>query len=388
MALAQKKSEDGQDEIALFGALFEAIAAGSRDVEGVSRPAFSDIETKFARTFFGRVCPRAGAAVWFDEGRQCPVQPAGRPRGKTLRRRRFACRHRSFHGGNFDGMAGVLAGLACLVRARSAGQRFRATPFTCLPCAPRKAPGLDPAISGPRILTGTLEEKRNCSRRTRATEGRWPSTMADIGLPVERIERGGEPLGDLSAMAAYIEVHIEQGPLLIGKELPAARGGAASAAISATARCAASARPAIRAPCREPIGAIRCSPWPTSWCGSTRAGRRSSTRARTPPLRPPLTSGIVATDPQKHAMTRIPRFDPLQPRHPQPEPGDAGPDEPRSWRPEMRQVETRQEGALRARQADAGGARALRSETRRRADGGDGQDRPRALPHAERRAGQ
>ena len=51
---------------------------------------------------------------------------------------------------------------------------------------------LDPAISGPKILTGTLEESELQSPHK--GDGRpMAEHMADIGLPVERIERG-EPL--------------------------------------------------------------------------------------------------------------------------------------------------------------------------------------------------
>ena len=71
-----------------------------------------------------------------------------------------------------------------------------------------------------------------------------------------------------------------------------------------------------------------------------------------------LTSGIVATDPQKHAMTRIPdsiRFS-LDIRSQSPETLDQM---TALLATEMRQVERDKEGALRARQADAGGGPAL-----------------------------
>ena len=45
--------------------------------------------------------------------------------------------------------------------------------------------------------------------------------MADVGIPMEKV-RESVPLMDLSEIEAYLELHIEQGPLLIGKKLPAA----------------------------------------------------------------------------------------------------------------------------------------------------------------------
>ncbi|MCG6114202.1 MAG: Zn-dependent hydrolase [Mesorhizobium sp.] len=296
MALARARSDDGQDEIALFGALFEAIAAGSRDVEGVSRPAFSDIETK-TLDLLAAFAREQGLAVWFDEGRNARFSL---PEDREAERYVVVGSHVDTvpHGGNFDGMAGVLAGLACLVRARSSGQRF-ANPVHVLAMRAEESPWFGPCYIGSKILTGTLEESELQSPHK--GDGRpMAEHMADIGLPVERIAQG-EPLGDLSAMAAYIEVHIEQGPLLIGKELPAAvvsgiRGNFRHREVRCIGETGHSGA-VPRAYRRDPVLAmadllVRLD---ESWQTILNKGADLV-----------LTSGIVATDPQKHAMTRIP----------------------------------------------------------------------------------
>jgi beta-ureidopropionase / N-carbamoyl-L-amino-acid hydrolase len=116
MALLRSRPAEDEDERALFGALFDAVAASSRDVEGVSRPAFSDIETKTLDRL-ANFAREHGLAVWFDEGRNAWFSL---PEDREAERYVVVGSHVDTvpYGGNFDGLAGVLAGLACLVRAR------------------------------------------------------------------------------------------------------------------------------------------------------------------------------------------------------------------------------------------------------------------------------
>lgn len=296
MVLASPSPQDALDEIALFGDLFQAVVAISPDVEGVSRPAFSDIETKtldlladFARDH--------GLAVWFDEGRNAWFSL---PQDREASRYVVVGSHVDSvpFGGNFDGLAGVLAGLACLVRARTGGQVF-ARPVHVLAMRAEESPWFGPCYIGSKILTGTLEESE--LQASHKGDGRAMSEhMADLGLPVERIARR-EPLADLSAMAAYVEVHIEQGPLLIGKDLPAAvvsgiRGNFRHREVRCIGETGHSGA-VPRAYRRDPVLAmadllVRLD---ESWQTILNKGADLV-----------LTSGIVGTDPQKHAMTRIP----------------------------------------------------------------------------------
>ena len=43
--------------------------------------------------------------------------------------------------------------------------------------------------------------------------------MRDVGADVARIEKG-EPLLDAKRIAAWVELHIEQGPVLVARDLP------------------------------------------------------------------------------------------------------------------------------------------------------------------------
>jgi len=296
MVLASPSPQDVLDEIALFGDLFQAVAAISPDVEGVSRPAFSDVETR-TLDLLAAFARDHGLAVWFDEGRNAWFSL---PEDLEASRYVVVGSHVDSvpFGGNFDGLAGVLAGLACLVRARTGGQVF-ARPVHVLAMRAEESPWFGPCYIGSKILTGTLEESE--LQASHKGDGRAMSEhMADLGLPVERIARR-EPLADLSAMAAYIEVHIEQGPLLIGKDLPAAvvsgiRGNFRHREVRCIGETGHSGA-VPRAYRRDPVLAmadllVRLD---ESWQTILNKGADLV-----------LTSGIVGTDPQKHAMTRIP----------------------------------------------------------------------------------
>ena len=296
MALIRSKPAEAEDEGALFGALFDSVAASSRDVEGVSRPAFSDIETKTLDRL-ANFAREHGLAVWFDEGRNAWFSL---PEDREAERYVVVGSHVDTvpYGGNFDGLAGVLAGLACLVRARTAGCRFT-RPVHVLAMRAEESAWFGPCYIGSKILTGTLEESE--LQALHKGDGRsMAEHMADIGLPVERIARR-EPLADLSVIQAYIEVHIEQGPLLIGKNLPAAvvsgiRGNFRHREIRCIGETGHSGA-VPRAYRRDPVLAmadllVRLD---ESWQTILNKGADLV-----------LTSGIVGTDPLKHAMTRIP----------------------------------------------------------------------------------
>jgi beta-ureidopropionase / N-carbamoyl-L-amino-acid hydrolase len=284
------------DETTVFGALFEEIAAQSPDVEGVSRPAFSETETRTLEVLadFAR---GHGLSVWFDEGRNARFSL---PEDREAERYVVVGSHVDSvpFGGNYDGLAGVLAGVACLVRARRTGARF-ARPVHVLAMRGEESAWFGPCYIGSKVLTGTLDESE--LQALHKGDGRsLADHMAETGLPVKRIARA-IPLADLSAMEAYIEVHIEQGPLLIGKGLPAAvvsgiRGNFRHREVRCIGETGHSGA-VPRAYRRDPVLAmadllVRLD---ESWQTILNKGADLV-----------LTSGIVGTDPQKHAMTRIP----------------------------------------------------------------------------------
>jgi beta-ureidopropionase / N-carbamoyl-L-amino-acid hydrolase len=121
-------------------------------------------------------------------------------------------------GGNYDGAAGVLAGLAAVSGLRRAGFR-PSRDLTVLAIRAEEGGAWFPtSFPGSRAALGTLppaalETKRLDTGRTLAEH------MAEEGFSPDAV-RVGECLLPPSRVAAYVELHIEQGPVLDAEEIP------------------------------------------------------------------------------------------------------------------------------------------------------------------------
>jgi beta-ureidopropionase / N-carbamoyl-L-amino-acid hydrolase len=121
-------------------------------------------------------------------------------------------------GGNFDGAAGVAAGLAVCAALHRLGVRLphdvtvmaiRAEESIWFPCS----------YIGSRAALGRLPDGA-LDRVRRADTGRsLAEHVAAAGGNVTRL-RSGQPLLDPAGLRAYVEVHIEQAPVLFESGLP------------------------------------------------------------------------------------------------------------------------------------------------------------------------
>ena len=284
----------GEEELA--ARLFAEIAAMSADVEGVSRPAFSEIETATLR-YLEDFARAEGLDVWNDEGRNTYFCLPGDRDAEPFVLIGSHVDSVPF-GGNYDGLAGVIAGLLCLLRAKRRGTAF-ARPVRVLAMRAEESAWFGPCYIGSKILTGTLTQLELDA--VHKGDGRTMAEhMADIGIPVERV-RAGKPLMDLSTVSAYLELHIEQGPLLVGKEIPAAvvsgiRGNIRHRRIECIGEAGHSGA-VPRAFRRDPVLAVAdlLVRLDESWTTILQKGDDLV-----------MTCGIIQTDPDKHAMSRIP----------------------------------------------------------------------------------
>lgn len=295
-ALRRPLQDDRERDIETARYLFDEIAARTRDVEGVSRPAFSVVETE-TLAFLETFARRNGLEVWYDAGQNAVFSLPG---DKDAKRYAVIGSHVDSvpFGGNYDGLAGVVAGLLCLLRAGRGSRRF-SRPVHVLAMRGEESAWFGPCYIGSKALTGMLEEVE--LRAKHKGDGRTLADhMADIGLPMEEI-RKGIPLADLGAVEAYVELHIEQGPLLVGKDIPAAvvsgiRGSFRHRAIRCIGEAGHSGA-VPRAYRRDPVLAmadllVRLD---ENWSTILNKGNDLV-----------LTAGMVGTDPAKHAMSRIP----------------------------------------------------------------------------------
>ena len=121
-------------------------------------------------------------------------------------------------GGNFDGAAGVLAGLAAVSGMRRAGLRPRHDVTVLAIRAEEGGAWFPTGFPGSRAALGTLpsaalEVARMDTGRTLADH------MAEEGFDPNAV-RAGRCLLPPASVAAYVELHIEQGPVLDSEAIP------------------------------------------------------------------------------------------------------------------------------------------------------------------------
>jgi beta-ureidopropionase / N-carbamoyl-L-amino-acid hydrolase len=114
-------------------------------------------------------------------------------------------------GGNFDGLAGVVAGLLCLMRQRDEGRRG-AHPLHVLALRGEESAWFGKAYLGSSALFGRLP-RTMLDARHRSNGATLAACMREVGADVDAIAAGDILLAS-DDVAGYIELHIEQGALL------------------------------------------------------------------------------------------------------------------------------------------------------------------------------
>lgn len=292
---ARQKTKAVYDELARAAQLFDEIGSFSADTAGFSRPAFSDIETKTLQ-YLEEYARRAGLAVAYDAGQNAVFSLAG---DAAAEKYILIGSHVDTvpNGGNFDGLAGVIAGLLCLLRAHQTGQRFK-KPVKVIAMRAEESAWFGPCYIASKALLGQLQDSE-LEARHKADGRSLGAHMADMGIDMSRVQKQ-LPLINAKNIEAYLELHIEQGPLLEEKKIPAAvvsgiRGNRRYRSI----RCIGTpghSGAVPRAYRKDPVLAMvdLLSRLDESWLTILQKGEDLV-----------LTSGMIATDPQRHALTRI-----------------------------------------------------------------------------------
>jgi N-carbamoyl-L-amino-acid hydrolase len=121
------------------------------------------------------------------------------------------------HGGNYDGLAGIAAGLAVLAAA-NADPATRAIPFRVVGMRCEESPWFGTAYLGSRLMLGlsTLDEIGDLVRSDSGKSLRHH--IGHLGYP--RTSETAAPRLDARLVTAFLELHIEQGPLLEADGIP------------------------------------------------------------------------------------------------------------------------------------------------------------------------
>lgn len=199
----------------LAGHLFDELRRRSFDGVGVTRESFSAGETA-AQELIAKAARDAGLHAERDRAGNLIVSLPGREPSKP-----FIATGSHLdsvpRGGNYDGAAGVIAGLLALISLRKQGI---VPPRTIKLIALRgeESAWFGKSWIGSHALFGLLS---NADLALPRFDNDRPlrAYLEDVGADVAAIARG-ERLLEPAAVFAFIEVHIEQGPVLEARRLP------------------------------------------------------------------------------------------------------------------------------------------------------------------------
>ena len=203
-------------DTALAGALFERLARETADRPGVTRAAYGPGEQK-AHRVVAECGGDLGLEITRDFAGNTYLTLPGRDR--TVPAILVGSHMDSVpHGGNFDGAAGVICGLSALSAFRHAGWQPRRD-VTVMAIRAEESCWFPASYIGSRMALGRLPAELPDSLRRSDTGRTLAEHMTELGFDPEPV-RQSLPFLPVDRLACYIEVHIEQGPILEEQALP------------------------------------------------------------------------------------------------------------------------------------------------------------------------
>jgi N-carbamoyl-L-amino-acid hydrolase len=205
-----------QPDLPLAARLFDRLRAATFDGVGITREAYGPGE-RVAHAMARAEAEALGLEVAADPAGNLLMTLPGEDRaapsvvvGSHLDSVR--------QGGNYDGAAGVLAGMAAVAGMRHAGFTPARDIIVLVARAEESGSWFPTSFPGSRAALGTLppaalEVRRLDTGRTLAEH------MAEEGFDPEAV-RAGHCLLPPSRVNAYLELHIEQGPVLEAEGIP------------------------------------------------------------------------------------------------------------------------------------------------------------------------
>ncbi len=200
----------------LAASTFETLRARTGDGTGITRECYAESEDA-ALAVFGDLAQRNGLAVRTDPAANMVVSLPGDDGSKPAL---LLASHADSVplGGNYDGGAGVVAALLCLVRLAREGVRTP-VPVRAMALRGEESAFYGRAYVGSSLLFGKLTA-RDLAARRRGNGHTLREVLDRAGVDVARAE-AGERLIDMP-VRAYLELHIEQGPVMVARKFPTA----------------------------------------------------------------------------------------------------------------------------------------------------------------------
>jgi N-carbamoyl-L-amino-acid hydrolase len=210
-------SERLQPDLKLAAALFDSLSRATRRGPGIVRDSYGAGE-QAAHDIMRGAAEAMGLDVAVDAiGNLMMTLPGSDRRAPRI----IVGSHLDSvpQGGNYDGAAGVVAGLCVLSAFKRAGIAADCD-ITVMGIRAEESAWFDAPYIGSAGAFGLLDPK--CLSIPRSDNGRsLESAMIELGFDPQPI-RGRRPLLDAARIRAFLELHIEQGPTLVAEQLPAA----------------------------------------------------------------------------------------------------------------------------------------------------------------------
>jgi N-carbamoyl-L-amino-acid hydrolase len=201
----------------LVQSLLDGVATIGADPPGITRDAYGRGENE-AHHLIRKAGEALGMQASIDAGANLSLRwAAGKPEAPPI----IIGSHLDsiVQGGNFDGAAGVIAGIGAVAALRAAGiTPRRDIEVLALRCEEAVWFGL--GLIGSRCMLARLPQGALELRHARTGKTLAESITAAGGDPAQLSQ--GKPLRDPAAIGAYLEVHIEQAPQLVEAGLPIA----------------------------------------------------------------------------------------------------------------------------------------------------------------------
>ncbi|WP_051677187.1 Zn-dependent hydrolase [Maridesulfovibrio frigidus] len=197
--------------------LFADLEELSKDTIGVSRPSYGEGETQ-ALDMVESIAIKEGLITYRDSAANLVIELESIPDDQEYI---MIGSHLDTvpQGGNYDGAAGVLAGLLCLINFKRTGTSPE-IPVKVIALRAEESAWFGACYLGSKALLGQLAASEQ--ELTQRDDGKSLGThMAECGAEIDRISKG-EKLIDTSKIKAFFELHIEQGPVMIARNLPVA----------------------------------------------------------------------------------------------------------------------------------------------------------------------
>lgn len=192
----------------------KALAKLTSDERGAQRVAWGPVWRKTREWFTGKVQDELGLVPMRDEAANLwATLPGAAPRSIVI-----GSHLDSVPGGGWlDGCLGVLAGLEVLRLAKAKG-----TPPVTLHLvdwADEEGARFGRSLTGSAAAAGTIDATKELAHLVDRQGTKLPEALAENGVSLATLERAHQTFQKLHA-AAYLELHIEQGPVLEAMKKP------------------------------------------------------------------------------------------------------------------------------------------------------------------------